>query len=141
MSGVDLHDQVLAVVRERGPIASRTIALAVGRRKADVQAALRDLHRVGLVLGPAKGWTAAIDVADESPPGAVPSAVPVAGNRTHGLTAAELYAMPRRRDRVKAIWAAMSPAARERAWRVLSSQQRADALAVLLDASSAVAAP
>jgi hypothetical protein len=137
MSGVDLREQVLAVVRkQRGPIASRTIALAVRRRKADVQAALRDLHGAGCILGSAKGWTAAIDVADKSPPGAVPSAVPVAGNRTHGLTAAELYAMPRRSDRVKVIWAAMSAGARERAWAALSDEQRADAVAILFDAES-----
>jgi len=126
---------VLAVVRkQQGPIASRAIALAVRRRKADVQAALRDLQRAGCILASAKGWTAAIDAADESPPAAVPSAVPVAESSTHGLTAAELAAMPRP-ERVRAIWSALSPAGRERAWSLLDDEQRVDAMAVLLGAT------
>ena len=51
------------------------------------------------------------------------------------LTAARLDAMPRRSDRVKALWAAMSPAARERAWAALDEDRRVEALAILFDAT------
>jgi hypothetical protein len=42
--------------------------------------------------------------------------------------------MPRR-ERVKAILDALSPAGRERAWAALDDDQRADAVAVLFDAT------
>jgi len=49
------------------------------------------------------------------------------------VTAAELDRLPRA-ARVKALWAAMSPAGRERAWAGLSEPQRVDAIKVLFDA-------
>jgi hypothetical protein len=50
------------------------------------------------------------------------------------LTAARLDRMPRP-ERVKAIWAALSPAGRERAWAALDDDQRVEALALLFDAT------
>jgi hypothetical protein len=50
------------------------------------------------------------------------------------LTAAALEAMPRR-ERVKVIWSALSPAGRARAWAGLDADQRADAIALLFDAT------
>ena len=40
-----------------------------------------------------------------------------------------------RPERVKVIWAALSPAGRARAWAGLNSDQRADVIAVLFDAT------
>lgn len=132
-AAAELRERVLAVVCERGPIPSRKLALAVGRRKADVQAALRDLHRAGLILGSTKGWTAAIVETDESPLGTAGNRVPVPGNRCHGLTAAALDAMTRP-ERVWALWAAISPTARERLWGDLFAEQRVNVIAVIFTA-------
>ncbi len=40
-----------------------------------------------------------------------------------------------RPERITAIWAALSPAGRDRAWAALDEEQRVDALAILLDAA------
>lgn len=48
------------------------------------------------------------------------------------LTHRTLDALPRR-ARSRAMWGAMSPAAREQAWARLSPEQRAEAIAVMFD--------
>ena len=49
------------------------------------------------------------------------------------LTAAALDRMPRR-ERVKALWTAMSPDARDRAWAEIAEDARVEVIAILFDA-------
>ena len=123
MSPLDLRAQVLAVVRERGPLSANAVVASTRSRRADVLAVLRACKEEGLVRRTPDGLAAV---------GTTPEPVPVA---RPDVTAVELARLSRP-ERVRRLWSAMSPAARERAWAGLSTEQRAEAVAVLFGASA-----
>jgi len=124
MTAADHCEQVLAVVREQGPISTTKVRTAIRARAERTDSALRALATDRLVKRTPEGW----DAAGQAGTG-VRSACP-------RVTAAELAAMLRP-ERVRAIWNALSPNGRDRAWAALSDQQRVDAIAVVFDATSA----
>jgi|SRR5829696_7971604 len=135
MTAAELREQVLAVVRERGPVSMRQVRAKVPARAQRVDEALRALESDGQVRNTPHGWIAARN--DGTRPGHGSAARQTLRQE---LIAAELAAMPRP-ERVRAIWRAMSPGARERTWSGLSDEQRVNAVAVLFDATSADKAP
>lgn len=159
MSARKLRDRVLAVLLERGPISANALVAIVRSRRADVLAAVRALEAAGRVrrtpdgleaaesAGNHRGTTSRVDFdvsrdqkttengfPARSRPGSPNfSTQPEVSSPDSGLTAAALDRMARP-DRIAAIWNALSPAGRERAWAALNGDQRLDALAILFDA-------
>lgn len=130
--------RVLAVLEEGGPLSGNAIARILGRRRADVFAALRLLDAAGRVdRVPDDRWQARGTTGNRPLNGSdAESVVPVeaaALGPEERLTASALDRMSRP-ERITAIWAALSPAGRDRAWAALDEDQRVDALAILFDA-------
>ena len=73
----DLREQVLAVVRERGPISGNAVVATVRGHRADVLAALRACEAAGLVRSTPDGWKA-VGTTREPP-----------RNHGHGVNAAD----------------------------------------------------
>lgn len=137
--------RVLAVLEEYGALSGNAIARILGRRRADVSAALRALDAAGHITRTRDGhWQARgtpagrpLSSVDAEPVGPVGSRASGPENR---LTASAPDRMSRT-QRVTTICAALSPAGRDRAWAALDSDKRADLLAILFDAEELNAEP